>query len=193
MKVEKRKRGLSPGLIGFGLVLLVAAGGFLAGRRNQSLREAARAEAPERDGAWGAPTPAQQAAVAEATKALAILSADRPDFTHFQERWSVATERMRMEHPDVTPPVHAALAIHAALGDMGYDPSATILYWASPQFRADVAARDPDAVTSAARTVDYLLSVALADGFPDEDFARVLAGYSPAVWNMARQRRAARR
>jgi hypothetical protein len=190
--MEKRKRGLSPGLIGFGLVLLVAAGGFLAGRRNQSLRDAARAEARGKVEAPGLPTPAQQAAVAEATKQLAVLSPDRPDFARFHESWSAATERMRLEHPGVIPPAQAALAIHAALGEMGYDPSATILYWASPQFREDVAARNPDDVTSATRTVDYLLSVALCDGLADEDFTRVLANYSPAVWSVARQRRAAR-
>lgn len=194
MKVEKkRKSGISPGLIGFGVVLLVAAGGFVAGRRNHAAREVARAGAREAAVAARAQTPAQRVAVETATRALAVLSADRPDFDGFQERWSGVAERMRTEAPDLSPPAQSALAIRATIEEMGYAPSETILYWLSPQFREDVAARDPAAVTSATRTVDYLVSVALADGLSDEEFTRVLSGYSPAVWEAARQRRAARR
>lgn len=188
---KKNRGGVSKGVLGLVLVLLVAFGGFLTGRRNEERRRVAARSVPA--ASLPAPTPEQQAVEAAATKALVVLPVEEEVFQKFHATWGAAQERLREGGSAFSPPAQSALAVREAIIELGYDPNETILYWLSPQFAQEVAARDPAAASSTTRTVDNLLSVALGDQLADEEFAQVVASYSPAVWAAARQRRAARR
>lgn len=144
------------------------------------------------------PEPATAAITTDPTLAPAtgqpagVLPLDNVSLEQFQEANSRITTQLSTEHQGVPYAVAASMAARRAIAELGHDPNQTLIYWLSPQFKADLAAGPPALIPSSQRTVDNLLSILLGDQASPDEFEQILTGLSPDVRRPAAERRARR-
>lgn len=118
-----------------------------------------------------------------------IMPLDDATIEAFQEAQSKATQQLHESEKDMSPVVESAIAVRKAIKAVGHNPDKTLLYWISPEFRAEVAAGNPAEVSMKLRMTANLLSVALGDSASQEEFDTILSHSSQDLRIAAQKRR----
>jgi hypothetical protein len=168
------------------LVIAITALVVLFGSRPSKERAAQIDNRSERQG--GNPAAPVESEEAAATR-MDIMPLDGDTLGRFQEANSRAVTVLSRANIGLPYAVVQAEAIRAALVEMGHDPEETLLYWLSPQFQQDLANGDPREIVDRTRLTGNLLSLALGDQASDEEFAGIIAPFSPELQAAASSRR----
>ena len=118
-----------------------------------------------------------------------VMPLDNKTLEKFQETNSKIFAQLLEQTNGMSYVEMSAESLRLAIKAVGYNPDKTLLVWLSPDFREKIIAGDPKLVTDQLRVTESLVKTALGDGSTDEEFARIMERYSPAVRDAARLRR----